>query len=178
MRTILAAMGCALLVGGVAFAEPVMPKAPMAKAVLVNAKGEEVGTATFEEMPGGLRVGLKVSKLSPGFHAFHIHAVGKCDPPDFKSAGGHFNPTHKKHGWQNPEGHHAGDLPNLYVGTDGTGTLDALVAGVTLTGSGENSLFHPEGTSAVIHASADDNKTDPSGNAGDRIACGVITRVP
>lgn len=178
MRTILAAIGCALLVGGVAFAEPLMPKAPAAKAVLVDAKGKEVGTATFEEMPGGLRFGLKVSDLSPGFHAVHIHDVGKCDPPDFKSAGPHFNPAHKKHGWMNPEGHHAGDLPNLFVGKDGTGSLDTLVARVTLTGSGENSLFHSGGTSVVIHAAADDNKTDPAGNAGDRIACGVITQVP
>ena len=176
MRVVLIAIGCVLLVGGVVFAELVSPKAAMAKAVLINAKGEEVGTATFEEMPGGLRVGLKVSKLPPGFHAFHIHDVGKCDPPDFKSSGPHFNPAHKKHGWMNPEGHHAGDLPNLYVGNDGTGTLESLVAGAMLTGSGESSLFHAGGTSVVIHAQADDNKTDPSGNSGDRIACGVITR--
>jgi len=176
MKTILAWVGCVLLVGGAAFADPIPPKAPTAKAVLVNAKGEEAGTATFEEMPGGIRVGLKVSKLSPGFHAFHIHDAGKCEPPDFKSAGPHFNPTHKKHGWMNTEGHHAGDLPNLTVGNDGTGALDALMAGVTLTGSGENSLFHSGGTSVVIHAQGDDNKTDPSGNSGDRVACGVITR--
>ena len=166
-----------LAAGGVASAAPVVSH-PQARAVLINAEGKEVGAAAFEEIPGGIRVNLKVSGLSPGFHAFHIHSAVKCDPPDFKSAGSHFNPTHKKHGKQNPEGPHAGDLPDLYVGKDGTGELVALVRGVTLSGSGENSLFHEGGTSVVIHASADDNKTDPSGNSGDRIACGVVMRLP
>ena len=167
---------CGFLLAGIACAEPASPSAPAAKAVLVDAKGEKVGTAAFEEVPGGVKIRLNVSRLSPGSHAVHIHAVGKCDPPDFKSAGPHFNPFHKKHGWESPEGHHAGDLPGLQVAEDGTGALEAMMAGVTLTGEGEASLFHPGGTAAVIHAKADDNKTDPSGNSGDRIACGVITR--
>lgn len=147
-----------------------------AKAVLINAQGESVGWAALMEVPGrGVRVQLKVSNLSPGRHAFHIHDVGKADAPDFKSAGGHFNPAHKQHGHKNPAGAHAGDLPNLLVGKDGKGRADIVVSGVTL-GEGETSLFHPGGTSLVIHASEDDQRTDPSGNAGARVACGVIER--
>lgn len=172
------ALGLVFLAAGVASAEPLVEMKPKAKATLVNAEGKEVGTALFEEIPGGLRLSLKVSNFPPGFHAFHVHSVGLCEPPDFKSAGPHFNPFHKKHGRQNPEGPHAGDLQDLYVGKDGTGDLDALVPALTLSGEGENSLFHPGGTALVIHASPDDNKTDPAGNAGDRIACGVVTRIP
>ena len=146
-----------------------------AKAELIDAQGKPVGAALLEGTPKGVKINLRVSGLPPGRHALHIHETGKCDPPDFKSTGGHFNPTHKKHGWQNPEGHHAGDLPDFVVDESGRGGLDALIEGVTLSGQGENSLFHPGGTSVVIHASADDNKTDPSGNSGARIACGVIT---
>ncbi len=147
-----------------------------AKAVLINAQGEPVGWATLTEVPGrGVRVQLKVSNLSSGRHAFHIHDVGKADAPDFKSAGGHFNPQHKQHGHKNPAGAHAGDLPNLLVGKDGKGRADIVVSGVTL-GEGENSLFHAGGTSLVVHASEDDQRTDPSGNAGARVACGVIER--
>ena len=163
---------------GAVSAEPLVEMKPKAKATLINAEGKEVGIALFEEVPGGLRMSLKVADLPPGFHAFHIHSVGLCEPPDFKSAGPHFNPFHKKHGRQNPEGPHAGDLPDLYVGKDGTGDLDALVPALTLAGDGETSLFHPGGTALVIHASPDDNATDPAGNAGARIACGVITRLP
>ena len=173
IRSIALSIFCFLLAGGVACAGPAEGRA---EAVLVSAAGEKIGTAAFKEVPGGVRVVLKVSKLPPGSHAFHIHSVGKCDPPDFKSAGPHFNPTHKKHGRENPEGQHAGDLPNLPVGQDGTGELSVLVPGITLSGTAENALFHPGGTAVVIHASPDDNKTDPAGNAGDRIACGIVTQ--
>jgi Cu-Zn family superoxide dismutase len=172
------ALGLVFLAAGIVSAEPLVKMKPKAKAALINAEGKEVGTALFEEVPGGLRLSLKVSNFPPGFHAFHVHSVGLCEPPDFKSAGPHFNPFHKKHGRQNPEGPHAGDLQDLYVGPDGTGDLDALVPALTLSGEGGKSLFHPGGTALVIHASPDDNKTDPAGNAGDRIACGVITRLP
>lgn len=159
-----------LLMGGVSVAQP-----QTAKAVLVNAKGEQVGTATLEQMADGVKITLKVSGLAPGTHAFHIHAVGRCDPPDFKSAGGHFNPFGKKHGVKNPEGAHAGDLPNLEVGPDGTGKAEVIAKDVTL-GVRPNSLFQPGGTALVIHADPDDNVTDPAGNAGARIACGAIAK--
>ena len=146
-----------------------------AKATLIDVQGKPVGSAVLEEIPRGVKIHLKVSGLPPGTHAFHIHAVGKCEPPDFKSAGGHFNPFGKKHGRENLEGAHAGDLPNIQVGPDGIGLAEAVASHVTL-GEGPNSLFHPDGTALVVHASADDNKTDPAGNAGARIACGVITK--
>ncbi len=146
-----------------------------AKADLQNAQGTKVGTTTLTDTPDGVKIALVVSGLSPGLHGFHIHTVGKCEPPDFKSAGGHFNPHGKKHGLKNPEGAHAGDLQNLEVGADGTATAEVTDAQVTL-GEGINSLFHPEGTAIVIHANPDDDMTDPAGNAGARIACGVITK--
>jgi Cu-Zn family superoxide dismutase len=144
-----------------------------AQAELRNAQGEQVGTATLTEVPDGVQISLEISNLPPGTHAFHIHSVGKCDPPDFASAGGHFNPEGKKHGLKNPEGPHAGDMPNITVGDDGTGEMEVVNERVTL-GEGRNSLFHEGGTSLVIHEKADDEVSDPSGNAGARIACGVI----
>jgi len=149
--------------------------AQKAKANLLNAKGERVGTATLTEKSNGVQLDLKASNLPPGIHGFHIHAVGICEAPDFKSAGPHFNPEGKQHGWDNPLGHHLGNLQNLNVGSDGKVNVRVLVPGVTL-GEGPNSLFHEGGTSLIIHEKADDGKTDPAGNAGARIACGVIIR--
>jgi Cu-Zn family superoxide dismutase len=142
---------------------------------IVNAKGEKIGTATLKPAKPGVRIEMNVSQLPPGTHALHIHAVGKCDPPDFKSAGPHFNPENKKHGSKNPEGPHAGDLPNFDVNANGTAKVSVVAPNVTL-GDGANSLFHPEGTALVIHEKADDYTTDPAGNAGGRIACGVIQK--
>ncbi len=151
--------------------------AQTATASFVNAQGEKIGTGVLTDDPAGVRIVLDLSKLPPGSHGFHVHAVGQCTPPEFTSAGGHFNPLVRKHGTKNPEGWHAGDLPNLVVGSDGTLKTEAVARDVTLGSSTSAlSLFPPSRTALVIHANADDEKTDPAGNAGARIACGVITR--
>jgi len=143
--------------------------------ILKNAQGVEVGSATITPATGGSAVLITgtFSKLPPGTHAIHIHTVGKCEAPDFTSAGGHFNPASKQHGKDNPQGAHAGDLPNFEVAADGTGKISQEVPGVQLT---DASLFHAGGTALMIHAAADDYKTDPTGNAGARLACGVIQK--
>ena len=147
-----------------------------ARADIKNAQGNTVGTASLSETKEGLLIIVNAKGLPEGLHAVHIHAVGKCEAPAFASAGGHFNPLDKKHGLSNPDGPHAGDLPDMYVNKDGVGRYEALRQSMTL-GSGETSIFDPDGSAIVIHAAADDNMTDPAGNSGDRIACGVITRV-
>lgn len=150
-------------------------KQDMAKAVILDAKGNEVGQALLKSRSDGtVRMDLKVTGLPAGTHAAHIHEVGKCEAPDFKSAGGHFNPGSKHHGHKNPQGWHAGDLPNIVVGKNGKGTLSWGTQDVTLAADAENSVFRSGGTSIVIHALPDDEMTDPAGNAGGRIACGVI----
>jgi Cu-Zn family superoxide dismutase len=149
---------------------------PTAKSTLVNPQGHKVGEATLTQTPEGVRIDLVVENLPPGVHAFHIHEKGACQAPDFKSAGGHFNPFHKHHGLNNPQGPHAGDLPNITVGADGKAKVSEMAKLVTLKAGEKNSLFQPDGTSLVIHAGPDDNVSDPAGDAGPRIACGPITR--
>jgi len=146
-----------------------------AHADLINAKGQPVGTATFKQTKAGVSISLALNDLPPGTHGIHIHAVGKCDAPDFKTAGGHFNPDAKKHGEKNPQGAHNGDLGNIAVNAKGLVKTTKLAKNVTL-GPGANSLFGTDGTALVIHADSDDEMTDPSGNSGARIACGIIQK--
>lgn len=148
---------------------------PGAEADLKSPDGKAVGTVTFTQESGGVMLKASVSGLPPGEHGIHVHAVGKCDAPDFTTAGGHYNPASKQHGLENPQGAHAGDMPNLKVGEDGKGTFEFLLKNVTTT-TGAGTLFGPDGTAVVIHAGPDDEKTDPSGNSGARIACGVIMK--
>lgn len=149
-------------------------EARTAKAELKNAEGKKVGEATLEQTNEGVRVSANFTGLPLGTRAFHIHEVGKCDPP-FESAGRHFNPTGKQHGRDNPGGAHAGDLPNLEVPQSGSLQVVVVARGVSLDG-GTGNLLDADGSALVIHQGADDYKTDPAGNAGERIACGVITR--
>jgi Cu-Zn family superoxide dismutase len=144
-----------------------------AKATLKNVEGKEVGSAVLIQTPAGVLIRLSVKGLPAGERAFHVHAVGKCEPP-FTTAGGHFNPGGKKHGMMATEGHHAGDLPNLHVPASGELVVEVLNPAVTLEKGKANSLFGPEGTALVIHAGKDDYKSDPAGDAGGRIACGRI----
>lgn len=143
-----------------------------AKSVLFSSDGKKVGIVTFTETPYGVLIIAEITNLLPGTHAFHIHEQGKCEPP-FKSAGGHFNPYGKEHGILNSKGFHAGDLPNIHVGQNGKLTFEIVAHEVTL-GKGENSLNDDNGSAIVIHEGADDYTSDPAGNAGTRIACGVI----
>jgi len=168
-----AALGALSLTAVAQSAKPVKKQA----VALKDAKGNSVGTATIKSSGKGVEVKLDVKDLPPGEHALHFHQNAKCDAPDFKSAGPHFNPEKKQHGMLNPDGHHAGDMANFTVKPNGTSKATVKDADVVLgTGSEANSLFANGGTALMIHAKADDMKTDPAGNAGDRIACGVITK--
>ncbi len=156
-------------------AAPVNAETPI-NIPLINAEGEKVGEAELSENSKGVAIHVRAEGLEPGKRAIHLHETGKCTPPDFQSAGAHFNPGHKEHGFHNPKGYHAGDLPNLEVTAEGK--VDAVIktADVTLERGKPNSLLDKDGSALVIHAGEDDYVTDPAGNAGDRIVCGEIVK--
>jgi superoxide dismutase, Cu-Zn family len=156
-------------------AASVLPSAAKTKVELKDTQGKAVGTIVLWQKGAGVGLKIQLHDLPPGEHGIHFHQNPKCDAPDFKSAGPHFNPENKKHGLDSPDGHHAGDMRNVIVGATGKADVTLEDKDVTL-GDGANSLFSNGGTAIVIHAKADDMKTDPSGNSGDRIACGVITK--
>lgn len=143
-----------------------------ARAQVRNASGRELGTLTLTDSAQSIVVSGGLAGLPPGTHAIHLHTTGQCEAP-FESAGGHWNPTNRQHGAQNPQGPHQGDLPNITVAGDSSVTVRVATPGGMLRGS--SGLLDADGAAVVVHAGPDDNRTDPSGNSGDRIACGVVT---
>jgi Cu-Zn family superoxide dismutase len=165
--------GCAGM-GGLADEGADSPSSPASvRADLRDASGAVKARATISEAGGGLRLRIEAAGLAPGAYGAHVHAVGRCDPSDFASAGPHWNPAARQHGKDNPQGMHKGDLPNLMVGADGRGSFEIDLEGARLSG-GADALLDSDGAALVIHAKPDDYRTDPSGNSGARIACGVL----
>lgn len=165
-------VGNAAMVDPMNAANGTAPSGPSAAmATLRDPAGAERGTVEVREEGGGLAYQVMAAGMPAGKHGAHVHAVGKCDGPAFESAGGHWNPTSRQHGRENPQGAHSGDLPNIEIGANGGGTLAFTTAGATLA-----ELMDGDGAAFLIHAQADDYRTDPSGNSGNRIACGVIQR--
>ncbi len=165
--------GCMTDMGGKPGHESMAPAPGQAVATLTTPAGVVVGTARLSQTSGGIRLIVDATGLPPGTHGLHVHTVGRCEAPDFASAGGHWNPTMMKHGKDAPDGPHNGDLPNLIIGTNGKGHLEGTVPGSLM--GGDMALMDTDSAAVVIHATADDYKTDPSGNSGGRIACGVVT---
>jgi Cu-Zn family superoxide dismutase len=158
---------------GAAASKKSAPATPPATAEVKTADGKDVGIVTLTQTRSGVRLSGSLNGLPAGEHALHVHSVGKCEPP-FTSAGPHFNPAQKKHGKLNPEGHHAGDMDNIVVPASGNLALKMVNKDITLEKGKPNSVFQEGGTAVVVHAAKDDYTTDPTGNAGDRIACGVV----
>ena len=150
------------------------PRGSTARVSFINAQGQPAGTATLTSTGDGVFISAQLRNLPEGLHGMHVHQVGRCEPP-FESAGGHFNPGAREHGFLNPQGEHAGDLPNITVRSDGTAAADHHASGLRLEG-GANALLDGDGSALVVHAGVDDYRTDPSGNSGPRIACGVVVR--
>lgn len=159
-----------LVVGAVVVLGAAAPSWAQAKADIKNAQGQSIGTATLTETPQGVLLSVNLTSAPAGPHAFHMHAVGKCEAP-FTTAGGHLNPAGKKHGIKSKEGAHAGDLPNVTVPASGALTFEVLAHGVTMA-----QVMDADGTAVVMHQGVDDYATDPAGAAGDRIACGVVAK--
>lgn len=155
--------------GTLAMADPVAPV--IATASLKTADGRDAGTVTATEREGGILIAVSATGIAPGEHGIHVHMTGKCDGPKFETAGGHWNPMGAKHGLSNPQGSHHGDMPNLTIASDGSGKMDCTVKEAALA-----EMLDADGAALVIHAKADDQMTDPSGESGDRIACGVFGR--
>lgn len=185
-RHVIAAIASALMVGGGVNActatmddaptqgAGAAAGAPLAAAQLADRNGAAKGRATAQAMGDGVHVTVALENVAPGTYAVHVHAIGVCTPPDFTSAGPHWNPGGKQHGKDNPAGPHKGDLPNVTIGADGRGTVSSHIDGVTLTG-GSNALLDADGAAVVLHSGVDDYRTDPTGNAGGRMACGVFS---
>lgn len=171
MRHVAWLSGLTLFVAGCA--TPVTPAAPSVSAELRSPGNEVLARARATQTGGGARVFVEAAGLQPGTYGVHVHATGQCRGPDFTSAGGHWNPTDRRHGMQNPQGPHQGDLPNLVVGADGRGTVAYVIPAAQLAG-GAAPMLDGDGAAVVVHAAADDYRTDPSGNSGARIACGIL----
>lgn len=170
LRALGAALGLTMLAGCVVVPVKV---AEIVETDLNDAGGANKAHATLKEQNGSVRVTIAAAAMSPGIYGAHVHTVGRCDGPDFTSAGGHWNPGARQHGRDNPAGVHLGDLPNLQVGANGRGTVSFVIRGATLT-DGANPMLDADGAAVMIHAAPDDYRTDPSGNSGARIACGVV----
>src|SRR5580704_7793995 len=172
MRISLAVVATTCLLAFPAFAAGPKP----VTANLKTSSGQDAGKATFKQDKNELEIKIELKNLPPGDHAVHIHQKPLCEAPAFTTAAGHFNPDSKKHGTKNPEGHHNGDLPqNITIGANGTGTATFKVNYLSLEPTAPNSIVANGGTSIMVHEKPDDMMTDPTGNAGARIACGVIT---
>ena len=141
----------------------------------IDGSGADAGTARLTRSGNGVEIAVRVTGLTPGEHGFHVHETGQCDAPAFESAGGHYSPENRQHGLQNPQGPHAGDLPSLIANAEGVADTVFTVDRLTFGTDGQAPLFKPGGLALMVHADPDDNRTDPSGNAGDRVACGVIS---
>lgn len=146
------------------------------QAPLINTDGDEIGEVFVSEGRDGVTVQVEAKDLPSGMHGFHIHEKGECTPPNFESAGGHFNPTNKEHGFDNPKGFHLGDLPNIEVKEDGTVAAVISNIDVTLQPGQEHSILSGDGSAIIIHEKADDYRTNPAGDAGARIACAVLQK--
>ena len=187
MRRLSTILGMTLLALSalLAVAPPAGAQGERATGTLIDGTGGTVGDVQLEQMANGVMVRVNITAqlqaMTPGEHGIHFHAVGRCDGPDFMSAGGHFNPTGRQHGFNNPQGAHGGDLRNFAIGantaTQGGYAYSEMASGITLS-AGSTSLFDADGAALVIHANADDYATDPAGNSGGRIACAVLNLTP